>query len=68
MQYLFYCVVYFKIQRTTKEVFVADVMDVTLANHGVFMQWHAHDAEVTSVWYKKANGIPSLFSNETNSP
>jgi len=49
-------------------MFVADVMDVTLANHGVFMQWHAHDAEVTSVWYKKANGIPSIFSNETNSP
>jgi hypothetical protein len=37
MQYLLYSVVYFKVQGTTKEVFVVDVVDTALANHGVFM-------------------------------
>jgi hypothetical protein len=36
MQYLLYCVVCFAVQGTTREVFVADVVDATLANHGVF--------------------------------
>jgi hypothetical protein len=40
-------------------MFVADIMDTTLANHKVFTHQHAQDAEVTSTQYKKANGIPS---------
>jgi hypothetical protein len=32
MQYLLYCVVCFRVQGITKEVFVADVVDVALAN------------------------------------
>jgi len=67
MQYLLYCVVYFKVRSTTKEVFVADVMDVTLANHEVFTWWHAHDEEVASSHYKRANGFPSPSSSDINS-
>jgi hypothetical protein len=59
MQYLLYCVVYFRVQGTTKEVFVVDIMHATLANLMVFMQRHGKDAKVTLAWYKKANGIPS---------
>jgi hypothetical protein len=51
MQYLFYCVVYFKVRGTTKEVFVVDIMHTTLANLGVFMQWHTHDAKIASARY-----------------
>ncbi len=36
MQYLLYCVVYFKVQGTTREVFMVDDVDVTLANCKVF--------------------------------
>ncbi len=49
MQYLLYCVVCFRVQGTTKEVFMDDVVDATLTNHGVFMRQHAHDAKVSSV-------------------
>ncbi len=31
-----YCVVCFKVRNTTKEVFVVDVVDTTLANRGIF--------------------------------
>ncbi len=46
MQYLLYCVDYFKVRGTTREVSVADVVDTTLANHGAFTRWYAHDADV----------------------
>jgi len=49
-------------------VFVADVVDTTLANRKVFMQWHTHDAEVALVRYKKAHGIPSPFGSDIDSP
>jgi hypothetical protein len=68
MQYLLYCVVFFKVRGTTKEGFMADVMDVTFTNHEVFTQHHTHDAKVASVWYKRANGIPSPSNNHTDSP
>jgi hypothetical protein len=58
-QYLLYCVVCFRVQSTTKEVSMVDAIDVTLANHKVFTWWHAHDAKVALVQYKRANGIPS---------
>ncbi len=63
-----YCVVCFKIRRTIKEVFVVDVMDVALANHWVFTQWHTHDVEVASMQCRKANGIPSPSCNEIDNP
>jgi hypothetical protein len=47
---------------------VVDVVDATLTNHGVFTTWYAHDAKVASVWYKRANVIPSPSSSDTNSP
>jgi hypothetical protein len=47
---------------------MADVMDVTFTNHEVFTQHHTHDAKVASVWYKRANGIPSPSNNHTDSP
>jgi hypothetical protein len=62
MQYVLYYVICFKVWGTTREVFVADDVDTTLANRKVFTQQHAHDIEVASTWYKKANGIPSPFS------
>ncbi len=68
MQYLLYSIICFRVRRTTKEVFVANVMEATLANHKVFTHQHAQDAEVTSAQYKKANGIPSPFSNDTDNP
>ncbi len=46
MQYLLYCVVYFKFQSTTKEVFATNVVDRSLANRGVFKQQYAHDAKI----------------------
>jgi hypothetical protein len=49
MQYLLYFVVCFRVRSTIKEVFVADVMDVALANHGIFTRRHAHDVEVASM-------------------
>jgi len=45
-----------------------DVVDATLINHGVFMQQHAHDAKVSSVRYKRVNGIPSPSCNDIGSP
>ncbi len=68
MHYLLYCVVCFKVRGTTKEVFMVDVMDATLANHEVFTQCHAHDTKVASAWYKRANGIPSPSNSDTDSP
>jgi len=68
MQYLLYYVVCFRVQGTTKEVFMVDVMDVALTNHGDFMRWHTHDAKVSSMRDKKANRIPSPFDSDTNSP
>jgi hypothetical protein len=49
MQYLLYCVNYFRVRGTTREVFMVNVMDVTLANRAVFMRQHAHDAKVASM-------------------
>jgi len=68
MRYLLYCVVCFRVWGTIKEVFVANVMDVTLANHEVFAWWHTHDVKVALVWYKKADGIPSSSNIDINSP
>jgi hypothetical protein len=48
MPYLLYCVVYFKVQGTMKEVFMAEVRDAALANHKVFTCQYAHDAKVAS--------------------
>jgi hypothetical protein len=43
------CVVYFRVQSTTKEVFVVDVMDpdATLANRRVFTRRSSHNAKIT---------------------
>ncbi len=66
MQYLLYCVVCFRDQSTIKEVFVANVVsNEALANGGVFT--HAQDAKVASMWYRRANGIPSPSNSDTNS-
>jgi hypothetical protein len=48
MQNLLYCVVCFKVQGTTQEVFVDDDVDVTLANCRVSTRRYAYDAEVAS--------------------
>jgi hypothetical protein len=37
VQYLLYCVVCIRVQGTTREVFVVDVVEVALANRGIFM-------------------------------
>ncbi len=66
MQYLLHCVIYVQDRGTIREVFMVDVVDVALANCGVFTQWHTQDVEVTLVWYKNANGITSSFDNDTN--
>jgi len=63
MQYLLYYVVCFKVRGTTREVFVVDAMDTSLANCKVFTQWYAHDAEVALAQYMRANGIPSPFDS-----
>jgi hypothetical protein len=68
MQYFLYHVICFKVEGTTREVFMADVVDVALANCGVFTWQHAHDAKVALAWYNKANGIPSPSSSDTYSP
>jgi hypothetical protein len=68
MWYLLYCVICIRVRNTIKEVFMANVMEATLANHGVFTRRYTQDAKVTSAQYKKANGIPSHFNNDTNSP
>jgi hypothetical protein len=68
MQYLLYCVVCFKVRNTTRDLFMANVMDATLANHGAFTHRHAQDVEVILTQYKKTNGIPSPSSNDTCSP
>jgi hypothetical protein len=49
-------------------VLVVDVMEVTLANCGAFMRWHAYDVEVASTWYMKGNGIPSPSNNDIDNP
>jgi len=45
-----------------------DVVEVELANHGVFTCRHTQDAKVASVQYKTANGIPSLYNNDIDNP
>ncbi len=45
---------------------MANVVDVALANYKVFTLWHAHDVEVTSTWYMRANGIPSPSNSDIN--
>ncbi len=47
MQYLLYCVICFRVQGTT-EVFVANAMEVALANCKIFTCRHTHDAKVAS--------------------
>ncbi len=47
---------------------MVDVVDATLANREVFMRWHANDAKVSSSQYRKANGIPSSFDSDIDSP
>ncbi len=47
---------------------MVDVVDTKLANCEVFMQWHTHDVDVASMWYMKANGIPSPFGSDIDSP
>ncbi len=68
MQYLLYYVVCFKVRSTTREVFVADAMEATLANYKIFTHRHAHDVEVASTQYKKATRIPSPFNSDTYNP
>jgi hypothetical protein len=68
MQYLLYCVVCYRVRGAIKEVFVVDVMDATIANCRLFMQWHTHDAKVALAQYMKANGIPSPPGSDINSP
>jgi hypothetical protein len=68
VQYLLYYVVCLKVRSTTREVFMANVVKVALANHRIFMRRHAHDAKVASTQYKKANGIPSPFNSDIDSP
>jgi uncharacterized protein (UPF0303 family) len=68
MQYLLYYVVCFIIGNTTKDVFAIVVVDITLANHRVFMWQHTHDAEVSSTQYIRADGIPSPSRNDIDSP
>jgi predicted metal-binding protein len=68
MQCLLYRVVCFKVRNTTKDVFVAHVVDVAFANCGVFMGQHTHDAKVSLIQHKVANGIPSPSDNDINSP
>jgi hypothetical protein len=53
---------------TTKEMFVANVVDVALANRRVFMQRCAHDVEASLAQYRKANGIPAPFDNDISNP
>jgi hypothetical protein len=48
MQYLSYCVVCFKGQGITKEVFVVNVVGIALANRGVFTNRHTQDVKVAS--------------------
>jgi hypothetical protein len=45
---------------------MVDVVDVALANRGVFTQRHTQDVEVALVRYKKANGITSSSNSDTN--
>jgi len=68
MKYLLYCVVYFKVQGNIKEVFVANVMEATLANCKIFMYRHAQDVKVTSSGYRRANGShpPSVMTKITH--
>jgi hypothetical protein len=47
---------------------VTKVVDATLANCGVFTRQHAHDVEVASMRYMRANGIPSPSNSDINSP
>jgi hypothetical protein len=60
MQYLLYCVVCFRVRGTTREVFMVNVMEATLANHGVFTPRHAKGAKIASMRYKRANGSHPL--------
>jgi hypothetical protein len=63
-----YCVVCLRVQGTTKEVSVVDVVDTTLTNCGIFTLWYAHDVKVASTWYMRANGILSPSNNDKYSP
>ncbi len=45
---------------------MVDVVEVTLANCGVFMHWHAKDTKFALVRYKEAYGIPSHSSKDTH--
>ncbi len=47
---------------------MANVVDATLANCGVFMQLHTPNVEAASIWYMKANGIPSPSCSDIDSP
>ncbi len=47
---------------------MANAMDATLANQGVFMQWHTHNVEVALARCRRANGIPSRSSSDIDSP
>ncbi len=47
---------------------MVDVVEVALANHGVFTCQHTQDAEAALTQYKRANGIPSPYNNDVNNP
>jgi hypothetical protein len=47
---------------------MADVVDTTLVNCGVFIERHAHDVKVALAWYKGANGIASPSSSDIYNP
>jgi hypothetical protein len=68
MQYLFYCAIYFKVQGITEEVFVVNVVGVTLAKCGVFTNQHTQDVKVVSTRYRKAIGIPSPSNSDIDNP
>jgi hypothetical protein len=67
-----YCInyfvyVHFKVNGITRKVFVANVMKTYVINWRLFTHEHAQDALAITTWYKKAKGISSPFSSETNS-
>jgi len=62
MQYLLYCLVCFKVQGIIKEVFVVNVVGVTLAKHGVFMNRHTQDVKVASTQKGHWDPIPFQYA------
>jgi hypothetical protein len=47
---------------------MANVVEATLANRGVFTCRHTQDTKVALTQYKRANGIPSPYNNDVDNP